>query len=133
MLHDLSAKDYTSFLYGHGKKTAWKAQELLQFPGHGQFAEQDSAVNQDVIDQSRRFFMTTYGRDDFDDLAYTFQNNSGDLKTLQPTENAFLNHAKKNCLATIVYKTAHIPKLKLPTLMTTDMQLMLHDHNNRSV
>jgi hypothetical protein len=69
MLHDLSGKDDTSFIYGHGNKTAWKVQKLLQFPGHGQFAEQDSAVNPDVIDQSRRLFMTTYGRDDFDDLS----------------------------------------------------------------
>jgi len=76
-------------------------------------------VTGDITEQARQLILNVYSRNaqEFEDLrALKFLNNKSTLlKLLPPTEDAFVQHLRRAASATLVDKSANLPKPDLPS------------------
>lgn len=123
LIHSISGRDTTSYPYFTGKKAWIQKSKEVEFNDAAHYAENDFVITEKVREQTRQLFLSVYsaaGQDDtfkeFDQLrAHKFLNsNNTALKMLPPTEDAFEHHLKRAAFATIIDKTAHLPKPELP-------------------
>ena len=128
-IHSLSGRDTTSFFYFISKKVWFSGSKTLNLPALGDFGENPTGenptlheLNVSVIDQARQLLIYVYSKDiDTEQSlamlrAHKFLNNRSTLlKLLPPTESTFIHHLQRAALATIIDKTAHLAKPKLPS------------------
>lgn len=116
----LSGCDSTSYPFKKGKKTVLKtllrninANEMVplaQYPQQADVFQFTAAASY--------FFKCLYGRPNFEDTldhlrAHLFKNCKMDLRTLPPTEDAFIQHAKRSAYTLFLWKNASDPSPKL--------------------
>lgn len=118
----LSGCDTTSYPYKRGKRTAaLVALEVANELTHLGFCDfcETCEITEDILGDARLFFVRLYGRkDQFNSLdtlrQHMFASSNVDLRTLPPTEDAFVLHVKRSLYQIGIYHRAHRSHLNMP-------------------
>lgn len=132
--HAFSGKDDTSFIYGLGKKKLWKSLAFINAEPLQLFAEDPDSQNvtEDLIASCRALVIKASSGNENDTLADLrmrkfLVGKSGLLLNLPPTDDSLEQHVKRAALATIISKSAHIPKPG--SIDVTSYGWLLHGNN----
>ncbi|CAH1796874.1 unnamed protein product [Owenia fusiformis] len=119
----LTGCDTVSFLFNRGKKRALKVTyELIKnnsIPTLMQFPDDEVKVTDDIVNESRLVIASLYGREHFKSLdtlrEHVFANSKSDLRSLPPTEDAFLQHTHRAMYQLAIFKLAYKTTMNLPS------------------
>lgn len=118
----LSGCDTVSYPFMKGKKTALKVitSNPTEFEGLATFQEQGSNTTEEACLKScTAFFCALYGRFGFIHMdilrSHLFACSKADLRSLPPTQDAFVLHAKRAIYQMILYKEAINGQINVPS------------------
>lgn len=124
MIHSLSGRDTTSFPYFTSKKAWFISSRECPTGSLAEFAEDDDhrEMADEICSQARDLTITVYSKKYAmqgctlsEVRANKFLNNKSTLlKMLPPTKGSFVPHLRRAMYATMIDKSAHIPKPNLP-------------------